>query len=139
MKKYHVLTHRTHTINKILTLCILIINKFHHNRKLILITTRKSLSLVLDKIRPHFRQVSNIRQVQINIHQVPNISQVLNIIPIQQLVVDFHRYIQRVRDVPHQHPTQAFRNPRSNLELTREGRELPELMIHLGDAITNKL
>jgi hypothetical protein len=62
-----------------------------------------------------------------------------NIIPIQQLVVDFHRYIQRVRDVPHQHPTQASRNPRSNPELRREGRELPQLMMHLGGAITNKL
>jgi hypothetical protein len=81
---------------------------------LILITTRKSLPLVPDKIRPYFRQVL------INIRQVLNISQVPNIIPIQQLVVDFHRYIQRVRDVPHQHPTQASRNPRSNPELTRE-------------------
>jgi hypothetical protein len=109
MKKCHVLTHRTHTINKILTLQILIINKFHHNniihhnRKLILITTRKSLSLVLDKVRPHFRQDPNIHQVLINIRKVPNISQVLNIIPIQQLVVEFHRYIQRVLVVPHHH------------------------------------
>jgi hypothetical protein len=54
----------------------------HHNRMLILITTRKSLPLVPDKIRPHFRKVL------INIRQVPNI------IPIQQLVVDFYRYIQ---------------------------------------------
>jgi hypothetical protein len=43
------------------TLCILIINKFHHNniihhnRMLILITTHKSLPLVPDKVRPHFR------------------------------------------------------------------------------------
>jgi hypothetical protein len=94
---------------------------------LILITTRKILSLVPNKVRPHFRKVL------INIRQVPNI------IPIQQLVVDFHCYIQRVRDVPHQHPTQASRNPRSNLELTREGRELPQLMMHLRGAITNKL
>jgi hypothetical protein len=98
---------------------------------LILITTRKSLPLVSDKVRPHFRQVLNIRQVLINICQVPNI------IPIQ-LVVDFHHYIQRVRDVPHQHPTQASQNPRSNPELTREGRELPQLMMHFGGAITNK-
>jgi hypothetical protein len=55
---------------------------------LILITTHKSLPLVPDKVRPHFRQIPNIRQVLINI------SQVSNIIPIQQLVVDFHRYIQ---------------------------------------------
>jgi hypothetical protein len=81
---------------------------------LILITTRKSFHLVPDKIRPYFRQVLNIRQVLINIRQVPNI------IPIQKLVVDFHRYIQRVQDVPHQHPTQASWNPRSNPELTRE-------------------
>jgi hypothetical protein len=74
---------------------------------LILITIRKSLSLVPDKVRPNFRQVPNIRQVLINIHQVPNIPQVSNIIPIQQLVLDVHRYIQRVRDVLHQHPTQA--------------------------------
>jgi hypothetical protein len=133
VKIYYDLTLWTHTINKILTLCILIINKFHHNniihhnRMLILITTRKSLLLVSDKVRPHFRQV------------LINIRQVLNIIPIQQLVVDFHCYIQRVRDVPHQHPTQASRNPRSNPELIREGRELPQLMMHLGDAITNKL
>jgi hypothetical protein len=139
MKICHILTLRTHTINKILTLRILIINKFHHNniihhnRMLILIITRKSLPLVPDKVRPHFRQVRNIRQVLINIRQVPNI------IPKQQLVVDFHRYIQRVRDVPYQHPTQASRNPRSNPELTREGRELPQLMMHLGGAITNKL
>jgi hypothetical protein len=98
-----------------------------------LITTRKSLLLVSDKVRPHFRQVLNIRQILIYIRQVPNI------IPIQQLVVDFHRYIQRVRDVPHQHPTQASRNPRSNSELTREGRELPQFMMHLGGAITNKI
>jgi hypothetical protein len=32
VKICHVLTLRTHTINKILTLRILIINKFHHNR-----------------------------------------------------------------------------------------------------------
>jgi hypothetical protein len=32
MKKCHVLTLRTHTINKMLTLRILIINKFHHNK-----------------------------------------------------------------------------------------------------------
>jgi succinate dehydrogenase/fumarate reductase-like Fe-S protein len=88
---------------------------------LILITTRKSLPLVPDKVRPHFRQV------------LINIRQVSNIIPIQQLVVDFHRYIQRVRDVPHQHPTQASRNPRSNPELTREGRELPQLMTYCID------
>jgi succinate dehydrogenase/fumarate reductase-like Fe-S protein len=94
---------------------------------LILITTRKSLPLVPDKVRPHFRQVL------INIRQVPNI------ILIQQLVVDFHRYIQRVRDVPHQHLTQASQNPQSNLKLTREGRELSQLMMHLGGAITNKL
>jgi succinate dehydrogenase/fumarate reductase-like Fe-S protein len=100
---------------------------------LILITIRKSLPLVSDKVRPHFRQVLNIRQVLINIRQVPNI------ILIQQLVVDFHRYIQRVRDVSHQHPTQASRNPRSNPELTREERELPQLMMHLGGAITNIL
>jgi hypothetical protein len=62
---------------------------------LILITTRKSLSLVSDNVRPHFRQVLNIRQILINIRQVSDI------IPKQQLVVDFHRYIQRVRDVPH--------------------------------------
>jgi hypothetical protein len=71
----------------------------------ILITTRKSLPLVSDKVRPHIRQVPNIRQVLINICQVLNIRQVPNIIPIQQLVLDFHRYIQRVRDVPHQHLT----------------------------------
>jgi hypothetical protein len=106
---------------------------------LILITTRKSLSLVPDKVQPHFRQVSNIRQVLINIRQVLNISQVPNIILIQQLVLDFHRYIQRVWDVPYQHPTQAFRNLRSNPELTREGRELPQLMMHFCGAITNKL
>ena len=100
---------------------------------LILITTRKSLPLVPDKVRPHFRQVLNIRQVLINIRQVSNI------IPMQQLVVDFHRYIQRVWDVPHQHPTQVSRNPRSNPELTREGRELPQFMMHLGGAITNKI
>jgi hypothetical protein len=145
VKKYHVLTLQTHAINKILTLHIIIINKFHHNniihynRLLILITTRKLLPLVPDKVRPHFRQISNIRQVLINIHQVPNIPQVPNIIPIQQLVVDFHRYIQRVQDVPHQQPTQASRNPRSNPELTREVRELPQLMMHLGGAIRNKL
>jgi hypothetical protein len=52
--------------------------------------------------------------------------------------VDFYRYIQRVRDVPHQHPTQASRNPRSNSELTREGRELPQLMMHLGCAINEE-
>jgi hypothetical protein len=104
VKICHVLTLRTHTINKILTLRILIINKYHHNniihhnRMLILITTRISLPLVSDKVRPHFRQVL------INIRQVPNI------ILIQQLVVDFHHYIQRVRDVPHQHPTQVFRS-----------------------------
>jgi hypothetical protein len=52
---------------------ILIINKFHHNniihhnRMLILITTRKSLPLVPDNVRPHFRQIL------INIRQVPNI------------------------------------------------------------------
>jgi hypothetical protein len=69
MKKCHVLTLQTHTINKILTLCILIINKFHHNNiihhnhMLILITTRKSLSLVPDKVRLHIRQVLNIPQV----------------------------------------------------------------------------
>jgi hypothetical protein len=57
----------------------LIINKFHHtniiqhNCMLILITTRKSLPLVPDKVRPHFRQVHNIRQVLINIRQVLNI------------------------------------------------------------------
>jgi hypothetical protein len=106
---------------------------------LILITTRKLLPVVPDKVRPHFRQVLNIRQVLINIRQIPNISQVPNIIPIQQLVVDFHRYIQRVRDVPHQQPTQVSRDLRSNPELTREGRELPQLMMHLGGAITNKL
>jgi hypothetical protein len=100
---------------------------------LIIIITRKSLPLVLDKVRPHFRQVLNIRQVLINIRQVSNI------IPIQQLVVDFRHYIQRVRNVPRQHPTQASRNPRSNPELTREGRELPQLMRHLGGAIMNKL
>jgi lipoate synthase len=94
---------------------------------LILITTRKSLPLVPNNVRPHFRQVL------INIRQVPNI------ISIQQLVVDFHRYIQRVRDVSHQHPTQVSRNPRSNPELTREGRELPQFMMHIGGAITNKL
>jgi hypothetical protein len=88
---------------------------------------------VPDKVRPHFRQVLNIRQVLINIRQVPNI------IPIQQLVVDFYRYIQRVRDVPHQHPTQASWNPRSNRELRREGREFPQVMMYLGGAITNKL
>jgi hypothetical protein len=92
----------------------------------VLITTRKSLPLVPDKVRPHFRQVL------INIRQVPKI------IPIQ-FVMDFHRYIQRVRDVPHQHLTQVSRNPRSNLVLTREGRELPQLMMHLGGAIMNKL
>jgi hypothetical protein len=118
VKKCHVLTLRTHTINKILTLSILIINKFHHNyiihynRILILIITRKSFPLMPDKVQPHFSQVPNIHQVLINIRQVPNIPQVPNIIPIQQLVVDFHRYIQRVRDVPHQHLTQASRNPR---------------------------
>jgi hypothetical protein len=106
---------------------------------LILITTRKSLSLVPDKVRPHFCQVPNIRQVLINIRQVPNIPQVSNIIPIQQLVVDFHHYIQRVRDIPHQQPTQASRNPWSNSELTKEGRELPQLMMHLCGTITNKL
>jgi hypothetical protein len=106
---------------------------------LILITTRKSLLLVPDKIQSHFHQVSNIRQVLINIRQVPNIPQVPNIISIQQLVVDFHRYIQRVQDVPHQHPTQSSRNLRSNLELTREERELPQLMMHLGGAIMNKI
>jgi hypothetical protein len=100
---------------------------------LILITTRKLLPLVPDKVQPHFRQVL------INIRQVFNIPQVPNIIPIQQLVVDFHHYIQLVRDVPHQHPIQASRNLRSNPELTREGRELPQLMMHLGGAITNKL
>jgi hypothetical protein len=36
-------------------------------------------------------------------------------------------------------PTQASRNLRSNPELTREGRELSQLMMHLGGAITNKL
>jgi hypothetical protein len=113
------------TINKILTIRILIINKFHnniihHNRRLILITTRKSLPLVLDKVRSH-------------------ISQVPNITPIQQLVLDFHRYIQRVQNVPYQHPTQVSRNHRSNLEMTREGRELPQLMMHIGGAITNKV
>jgi hypothetical protein len=69
MKKWHDLTLCTHTINKILTLHILIINKFHHNnvihhnRRLILITTRKSLPLVLDKVRPHIAQVLNIPPV----------------------------------------------------------------------------
>jgi hypothetical protein len=127
VKKYHVLTLRTYTINKILTLRILIINKFHHNniihhnRKLILIITRKSLPLMQDKIRPHFRQVL------INIRQVPNISQVLNIILIQQLVVDFHRYIQRVWDVPHQHPTQASRNPWSNRSWQKKEKSSPNL------------
>jgi hypothetical protein len=139
VKICHILTLRTHTINKILTLRILIINKFHHNnsihhnRILILITTRKSLPLVPDKVQLHFRQVLNIRQVLINIRQVPNI------IPIQQLVVDFHRYIQRVRDIPHQHLNQTSRNSRSNRELRREGRELPQVMMHLDGAITNKL
>jgi hypothetical protein len=115
VKIYHVLTLWTHTIDKILILCTHIINKFHHNniihhnRMLILITTCKSHPLVSDKVRPHFRQV------------LINIRQVSNIISIQKLVVDFHRYIQWVRDVPHQHPTQASRNPRSNPELTREG------------------
>jgi hypothetical protein len=133
VKICYVLTLRTYTINKILTLRILIINIIHHNRMLIIITTRKSLPLVSDNVRPHFCQVLNIRQVLINIRQVPNI------IPIQQLLVDFHRYIQRVRDVPHQHPTQTSRNPRLNPKLRREGRELPQLMMHLGGAITNKL
>jgi hypothetical protein len=122
VKICHVLTLRTHTINKFHHN-----NIIHHNRMLILITTRKSLPLVSDKVQPHFRQV------------LINIRQVSNIIPTQLLVVDFHRYIQRVRDVPHQHPTQASRNPRSNPELTRERRELPQLMMHLGGAITNKL
>jgi hypothetical protein len=54
-------------------------------------------------------------------------------------VLDFHCYIQRVQDVPHQHPTQASRNHRSNLETTREGRELLQFMMHHGDAITNKI
>jgi hypothetical protein len=126
-------------MNKIITLSILIINKFHdnniihHNHMLILFTTRKSLPLVPDKVRPH------IRQVLINIRQISNIPQVFNIISIQQLMLDFHRYTQRVRDVLHQHPTQASRNSRSNPELTREGRELPQLMMHLGGIITNKL
>jgi hypothetical protein len=70
MKICHVLTLRTNTINKIITLCILIINKFHHNRMLILITTRKSLPLVSDKVLPHLRHVLNICQVLINIRQV---------------------------------------------------------------------
>jgi hypothetical protein len=87
---------------------------------LISITTRKSLPLVPDKIRPH-------------------IPQVFNIIPIQQLELNFHRYIQRVQDVPQQHPTQASQNHRSNLEMTGEGREIPQLMMHLGGAIGNKL
>jgi hypothetical protein len=112
VKKCHVLTLRNHNINKILILCILIINKFHHNniihhnRMLILITTRKSLPLVPDKVRLHICQVPNI-------------------ILIQQLVLDFHRYIQRVRNVLYQHPTQAFRNHRSNPKMTREGEDPP--------------
>jgi hypothetical protein len=71
VKICHVLTLQTHTNNKILTLCIIIINKFHHNniihhnRILILIATHKSLPLVPDKVRPHFRQVLNICQVLI--------------------------------------------------------------------------
>jgi hypothetical protein len=75
-------------------------NVIYHNRRLILIITYKLLPLVPDKVQHH-------------IPQVPNIT------PIQQLVLDFHRYIQRVRDVTYQHPTQASRNHRSNLKMTR--------------------
>jgi hypothetical protein len=92
---------------------------------------------------PHIPQQYYPSQLHVDLNYNPQISvglsQVSSITSIQQLALDSHCYIQRVQNIPHQHLTQASWNHRSNLKMTREERELPQLMMHLGDAIMNKL